>query len=116
MCSGRPFTPFCVLKWNVRIYVNFQPKSPEISGKTLNGKINFSGRLQGVPVHRQGVVRQLLNVSDQPQTVLRINIDNSLFHLEKETSMNAMSIVNLDPVFNIKIYYVPNKRYFIQQN
>ena len=37
--------------------------SPEISGKTLNGKINFSGRLQGVPVHSQGVVRELLNVS-----------------------------------------------------
>ena len=35
---------------------------------------------------------------------------------EKETSMDAMSIVNLDPVFNIKIYSLPNKRYFIQQN
>ena len=35
---------------------------------------------------------------------------------KKETSMKAMSIVNLDPVFNIKIYSVPHKRYFIQQN
>ena len=66
------------------MYVTFQPfVSPEISGKTLNGKINFSGRLQGVPVHRQGVVGELLNVAHQPQTVLGVNVDNSLFHLEK---------------------------------
>ena len=57
--------------------------SPEISGKTLNGKINFSGRLQGVPVHRQGIVGELLDVAHQTQTVLGVNIDNSLFNLEK---------------------------------
>ena len=90
----------------------FHSKSPEISGKTLNGKINFSGGLQGVPVHREGVVRELLNVSHQPQTVLGVHIDDPLLYLQKEISMKlVMSIVNpiLIRFFYLKIHSIRKK-------
>ena len=72
--------------------------SPEISGKTLNGKINFSGGLQGVPVDSKGVVRELLDVAHQAETVLGVHVDDPLFHLQKETSMKlVISIVKSRP-------------------
>ena len=55
---------------------------PEISRKTLYGKINFSWRLQWVPVDSQSVVRKLFNMSDKSQTVLGVNINDSLLYLE----------------------------------
>ena len=72
--------------------------SPEISGKTLNGKINFSGGLQGVPVDSKGVVRELLDVAHQAETVLGVHVDDPLLHLQKETSMKlVISIVKSRP-------------------
>ena len=64
----------------------------------MNGKINFSRGLQGVPVDGQGVVGELLNVAHQAQAVLRVNIDDPLFYLQKETSMKlVISIVKSRP-------------------
>ena len=68
----------------------------------MNGKIHFGWRVQRVPVDGQGVVGELLNVTHQAQTVLGVHIDDPLFYLQKETSMNLLrSIVksNLDPFF-----------------
>ena len=59
---------------------------PEISGKTLNGKINFSGGVEGVPVDGQRVVGELLDVAHQAQAVLGVHVDDSLFDLQRGDS------------------------------
>ena len=71
--------------------------SPEISGKTLDGKINFSRGLQGFPVDSKGVVRELLKLH-KPGTVRDVRVDDPLLHLQKETSIKLMiSIVKSRP-------------------
>ena len=62
---------------------------PEISRKTLYGKINFSWRLQRVPVYSQGVVRKLFNVTNQTQAVLGVHVNDPLLHLKHETLTNT---------------------------
>ena len=65
---------------------NIQGWLPEISGKTLNGKINFSGGVEGVPVDGQRVVGELLDVAHQAQAVLGVHVDDSLFDLQRGDS------------------------------
>ena len=58
------------------------------------------------------LVRELLNVSHQPQTVLGVHIDDPLLYLQKEISMKlVMSIVNpiLIRFFYLKIHSIRKK-------
>ena len=52
----------------------------------MNGKINFSGGVEGVPVDGQRVVGELLDVSHQAQAVLGVHVDDSLFDLQRGDS------------------------------
>ena len=52
----------------------------------MNGKINFSGGVEGVPVDGQRVVGELLDVAHQAQAVLGVHVDDSLFDLQRGDS------------------------------
>ena len=60
---------------------------PEISGKTLYGKIHFGWWLQGVPVDGQGVVWELLYVAQQADAVLGVHINDSLLDLKNKRNV-----------------------------